>query len=339
MPTYGTFPVSRPADLSLDLLRTFATLLRHGGDAAAAARELGINQPSMSKRLAQLRLAGPVLSRPWLTRSGKLWRPTAEGDRARAAVEEVLQRYDRLRAAAPPAGPAGPAVAFACGQEAAGTFVREAVRRFHARHPGVRLRVSTPRTRARLAGVADGTFDLAAVVLTADDVADATGRALDQRLLAADPLVLAAARSAADQPWWPAWRALPAAGVKPKALVGLPLIVPEPDAAARRPLDRALARGGVRAAVDVVLELGGWPTLLAYVRDGLGVGVASAAAAAGADDLEVKPLDARAVPPPEVRLVARRRGGKYGGPDLSDEARAFYDTLLEVTADRRPRQG
>jgi hypothetical protein len=61
------------------------------------------------------------------------------------------------------------------------------------------------------------------------------------------------------------------------------------------------------------------------------VGVAGAAAAAGSADLEVKPLDARAVPPPELRLAARRRGG----PDLSDEARTFYDTLLEVTADRR----
>src|SRR4051794_15015419 len=47
----------RPVSLSPELLQTFVEVIRHDGDAVAAAKTLGINQPSMSKRLAQLQHA------------------------------------------------------------------------------------------------------------------------------------------------------------------------------------------------------------------------------------------------------------------------------------------
>ena len=53
----------RPASLSPELLQTFIAVVGHDGDAVAAANALGINQPSMSKRLAQLQHAGRVLRR------------------------------------------------------------------------------------------------------------------------------------------------------------------------------------------------------------------------------------------------------------------------------------
>jgi hypothetical protein len=40
--------------LSIELLQTFLSLLEHDGDTLAAAKDLEINQPSMSKRLATL---------------------------------------------------------------------------------------------------------------------------------------------------------------------------------------------------------------------------------------------------------------------------------------------
>jgi DNA-binding transcriptional LysR family regulator len=46
-----------PREASMSLLETFLTLLRHKGNAARAARELRINQPSISKRLANGRVA------------------------------------------------------------------------------------------------------------------------------------------------------------------------------------------------------------------------------------------------------------------------------------------
>src|SRR5690349_2044595 len=53
--TRGGRPVMpRRASLSVELLDTFLRLLENGGDAARTATELGLNQPSMSKRMALL---------------------------------------------------------------------------------------------------------------------------------------------------------------------------------------------------------------------------------------------------------------------------------------------
>ncbi len=39
----------------LELMQTFVKIVEHEGDATAAAQELGISQPSISRRLAALR--------------------------------------------------------------------------------------------------------------------------------------------------------------------------------------------------------------------------------------------------------------------------------------------
>src|SRR5204862_6034781 len=129
----GATIVPRRVSLSLDLLHTFLSLLRHEGDAADTARELGINQPSMSKRLSFLQHAGRVLKKPWLQRAGKRWRLTEEGQRVLPAVEDIVQRYEQLQEFVEQ--PAGAQVSFACGQQAAGAFVQRAVTRFAAAHP------------------------------------------------------------------------------------------------------------------------------------------------------------------------------------------------------------
>src|SRR5262245_50344005 len=158
----------RKASLSMELLETFLSVLRHDGNAAEAARELELNQPSMSKRLSFLQHAGHVLARPWLVREGKTWRLTDEGSRVRPAVEEIVRRLQLLRHAA--AGPATPGVSLACGQQAAATFVRDALVRFREGHPDVRVRLSTPRGQVRIEGVADGSLDLALVTHDHADV-------------------------------------------------------------------------------------------------------------------------------------------------------------------------
>ena len=62
----------RPSRLSFELLETFVTVIEEEGDASRAASILDINQPSMSKRLAQLQNAGTSIRSPWLERRGKL---------------------------------------------------------------------------------------------------------------------------------------------------------------------------------------------------------------------------------------------------------------------------
>src|SRR5438045_508700 len=86
----------RRVTLSLDLLETFLTLLRNDGDAIQTAKDLGVNQPSMSKRLGYLQHAGRVLQRPWLVRIGKHWQLTDEGRKVRSAVEDIVRRYTEL---------------------------------------------------------------------------------------------------------------------------------------------------------------------------------------------------------------------------------------------------
>src|SRR5438552_3133419 len=148
----------RQASLSIDLLRTFLLLIKEEGDAASTARILGINQPSMSKRLGYLQHAGAILARPWLVREGKTWKLTEEGARGK--------------------------------------------------------------------------------------------------------------------PWSAQVEAL-APKVKPRGLVGLPLLLPEPGAGTRKEFDEALREKNVLAELDIVIEMGGWEALLDYVREGAGVGVLS----------------------------------------------------------------
>src|SRR5262249_27848094 len=136
----GFFPrrfMPRTSQLSIELLQTFLCLLDHDGDASATAAELGINQPSPSKRLALLPQPGRGVVRPWLRREGRTWGATAEGQRVLPAVRDIVQRYERLTAFAEDAGAGLPLFTFACGQQAATSFVLRAARRFHREQPGV----------------------------------------------------------------------------------------------------------------------------------------------------------------------------------------------------------
>src|ERR1700733_6255396 len=80
-PPQETNGMPRPVTLSLDLLQTFLLLVEHEGDASVTAQQLGINQPSMSKRLSFLQHSGRVLVKPWLVREGKTWKLTVEGQK------------------------------------------------------------------------------------------------------------------------------------------------------------------------------------------------------------------------------------------------------------------
>jgi DNA-binding transcriptional LysR family regulator len=267
----------RSSQLSTELMQTFLTLLEHGGDAMAAAVELGINQPSMSKRLAVLRHTGRGITRPWLKREGKRWTATAEGLRVLPAVRDILARYDRLNAFTEEVGAGLRAFTFGCGQQAATGFVLRAARRFHREQPDVPFRISQMRGRARIEGVANGSLDLAAVTDREEAIAATARGELYIDTLPEEPLVLEAAGARPGGGPMPAWHAvftkLPPRGVSAEALPSFPLIVPEPDADIRRVLDAAAQQAGVLNELNITLEMGGWQAILAYVREGLGVGV------------------------------------------------------------------
>jgi DNA-binding transcriptional LysR family regulator len=323
----------RTSRLSIELLQTFLSLLEHDGDAKAAAKGLDINQPSMSKRLAVLQHSGRGMIRPWLKREGKRWAATAEGLRVLPAVRDILARYDRLTAFSEDLGAGLPAFTFGCGRQAATGFVLRAARRFHRERPDVPFRISQLRGRARIEGVANGSLDLAAVTDREEVIVAVARDELHIDKLPEEPLALVAALAAATGSM-PAWHAaftkLPPRGVSAEALRSLPLILPEPDAYIRHVVDAAAQQAGVLNELNIALEMGGWQAILAYVREGLGVGVVTQTAF-GQDPhgLEIRLLNRRAFPPTRLRLICRTRVTAPDELDLSPSAARFRELLLE----------
>jgi DNA-binding transcriptional LysR family regulator len=155
----------RSVSLSFDLLRTFVSLIRHEGEAAAVMRELELEQPTLLKRLKYLQHAGPLLDRPWLVREGKTWKLTDEGRKVWPAVEELVDRYQNLHTFVEEGGKSAGAasVHFASGRTMAARLVRRALLEFRPKHPDVRFCISTVRGKARVEGVSNGSLGRAVV--------------------------------------------------------------------------------------------------------------------------------------------------------------------------------
>jgi LysR family positive regulator for ilvC len=305
----------RPEHLPFDLLQTFALIAELNGDATKAAERLGITQPSISKRLSALRryTAGPE-NRPWLLLKGKRWLLTAEGERVRGVVVDLVGRYEQMEQFVASGREGRPVVVIACGQQSAGGFVQLAVEQFLKEHPEVQVRVSTPRGKARIQGVAGGQFDLAVVTDSTATIHRAAGREMYVEELFQDRLVLAA-NPPAKSSWGATWRKLPTdRPVSASALLEMPFILPEPDASRRQQFDEWCFQATGRT-VDVVLETGGWQTILEFAESGIGVGLATQSAfervrtwATG--KLMSRTLDEKEFPPDAVRLIARKAHGK-----------------------------
>jgi len=323
----------RSVSLSFELLQTFVSLIRHEGDAAAVMRELELIQPTLSKRLKYLQHAGPLLDRPWLVREGKTWKLTAEGRKVWPAVEELVDRYRNLNTFVEEGGkPAGAApVHFACGQAMAAGLVRHALRELRKKHPDARLRTSTLRGRARIEGVSNGSLDLAIVTHDEPSILEIARRPLHIEPLVTYRLALVCA---SGSKWESKLRSLPKAGAPPEAFCSFPLILPEPDAGIRKGLDEVLRSHGLLNKLDIALEIGGWATIMAYVRDGFGVGVVSEGALTEADGLTLRRLDPTAFPEIEAKLICRRASGSGEELDLTGRASDWCEELRRITMER-----
>jgi DNA-binding transcriptional LysR family regulator len=311
--------MARSLSLSFELLQTFVSLIRHEGEAAAVMRELELNQPTLSKRLKYLQHAGPLLDRPWLVREGKTWKLTGEGRKVWPAVEDLVDRYRNLHTFVENEGTRAGSVAvqFACGQAMAAGLVRRALIEMRQNQPEARLRISTLRGHARIEGVSNGSLDLAIVSHDESSILEIARRPLYIEPLATYRLVLVCA---SGSKWASRLRSIPKAGASPEAFHLFPLILPEPDAGIRKGLDDILRSRGVFNKLDITLEIGGWATILAYVRDGFGVGVVSEGALEDTKGFDIRPLDRMAFPPISAKLICRRLAGSGDELDLSDAA-------------------
>ena len=127
---------------------------------------------------------------------------------------------------------------------------------------------------------------------------------------------------------------LPKAGIPPEAFVEFPIILPEPDAGIRRGLNEVLRARGLLGKLEVALEIGGWAAILAYVRDGFGVGLVSEGALEDSKGLTIRLLDRASFALTEAKFIYRRLAGSGEESDLSDQALAWKQVICRVARQR-----
>ncbi len=139
---------------------------------------------------------------------------------------------------------------------------------------------------------------------------------------------------ASGTPWESKLKAVPRNGAAPEVLTAFPLILPEPDAGIRKGFDEVLRLRGLLNQLEISFEVGGWATILAYVRDGFGVGLVSEGALTEAPGLVARRLDPAFFSAFDARLICRRASAAGDRLDLSEPAMEWRDALRSLTVDR-----
>ena len=324
----------RSEHIPLDLLETFVEIVEHEGDAGAAGRTLDITQPTVSKRLAALRrLTSEPDGEPWLLLKGKRWLLTDEGQRVLGVVSDVVTRHRQMEDFVRGERAGRKSVSVACGQQASQGFMRTAVKQFLKAHPDSRVRISTPRSKSRIEGVAGGQFDLAIVSESAAEIHHVAGMELYVETLFEDEMVLVGNPLGRSQ-WKKQWAELSElTAIRPKDLVGLPFITPEADASRRQQLDDWI-KNGAGQQLDIVIETGGWQSILGYVIDGIGAAIVprSSLDSAVSNTRKLTPftLPKRSFQCESAQLVTRKARGQ-NRPDVPTLAERFATIVREAS--------
>ncbi|WP_372487563.1 LysR family transcriptional regulator [Streptomyces lomondensis] len=296
-------------ELSTVWLRVFLEVARHGSF-TVAARALGWTQSAVSRQVASLEAAlggGPLFDRlprgVRLTEAGRLLVPHAET--VAAALHDARRALDALREAA------GGRLRFGAFATADAALVPQALARFRARHPGVRVTREEGFTPALLDRLTAGHLDLAIVSTTGR----APLRSYELHHLLDEPLYLALPAGhplAGHEGPVPLGRFADADWISGS---------PRPEGT----LLEAALRQGFRPRVAHVV--GEWTAKQGYVAAGLGVTLvpALAAEAVRPDVRLLRVLDAGG-PARAVYAAAVR------GRTLSPAAVAFLGALREAAA-------
>jgi DNA-binding transcriptional LysR family regulator len=299
-----------PSRVTPRLLRGLQTFLAVAdeGSFSAAARRLGITQPSVSE---QVRTLEEHFGLPLFTRLGREIRLTTTGERLRGHARRVLQALDELEhdLDALRSGTGG-TVTIVASPVPGETVLPALLPLFHARHPDTGVRETIADTRSALARLLRREVELAVI----------GGPFRDERctveVLGRNPFVPVAPL---DHPL------ARLDVVSAERLAGEPLVVREEGSGARSAVTTAFEAAGVAAGrVRVVAELGSTEAVLSAVAAGLGIGFVSAFALGG--DRATRPLRvlrmADLAPGRDLLLVSER------GRALSGVAAAFRAFLL-----------
>lgn len=244
------------------LLRGLQTFLAVSdeGSFSAAARRLGITQPSVSE---QVRALEEHVGLPLFIRLGRETRLTVAGERLRAHARRVFQALDELDGdmEALRSG-AGGVVTLVASPVPGESVLPALLPLFQARHPGTGVRETIADTRTAIARLLRREAELAVI----------GGPFRDDRC------VVAVLGRNLFVPVAPLDHPLARLGtVTAELLAGEPLVVREEGSGARSAVRAAFEAAGVAPdRVRVVAELGSTEAVLAAVAAGLGVGFVSA---------------------------------------------------------------
>ncbi|GIG70635.1 LysR family transcriptional regulator [Phytomonospora endophytica] len=288
-------------------LRVFGEVARLGSFTAAATA-LGYTQSAVSRQIAALETELGAVLFDRLARGVVL---TEEGRRLLAHSRAALSHVDAARREL------GELRDVHAGRLRVGAFstanaalVPRAMAAFQAAHPAVRVSLVEGRTPDHVAGLADGTVDVA-VVSTYTDRLDALS-ALDLRRLGTDAILVALPRG---------HRHARRRRLRLAELAEDTWIAGFPDA--ERTLFATVAGAGFEPRIDFVVQE--WTAKLGCVAAGLGVTLVPAlAASALRDDVVLVALDAADAP---VRAVY---AATPGGRRVPAAVEAFLPFLAEA---------
>ena len=319
----------RKVSLSFDLLETFIKLVQNDFQTTKTCEDLGINQPSMSKRLAYLQHSGRPLARPWLHLDGKKWSLTTEGERVFPLVEDLVRQYTNLVAAVE-SEPAGPRIG--CGQQGAQTYILKAVQQFNQNAKSV-AEVEVMSSSDRIARMLHGTLDLAIVHFTQEELNDQVGLTAPLQLeeLTVNRQVAICSESSPQVSRFGKLRK--AKPIQTESLGEFPLVVVNRGNIRER-LDRNLRRHGLASSLNFSYQVGGWRQVLDFACSGVGVGIVSESILksypALAERLHVRRLDPEIFPEIPTNLLCRIRKQAPARPlDLTDEGSALVGLIRE----------
>lgn len=238
-------------------LETFAEAAERGSF-TAAARHLGLTQAAVSQRIQQLE---SELDTPLFRRHPDGITLTEAGRRLHQFARRILDLTAEARAAVTGrSGEVSGDLRLAASSVPGQYVLPHVLAEFRCRHPAVRVQLSVSDTAVVLREVEQGRAHLGFVGGTGG------GPDLEFRRFARDELTVVVPRG---HPWWRRRQ------VTAAALAAQPLVHREAGSGSRRCLEQALERAGVRATLNVAVEVGNPETVKEAVREGLGVAVLS----------------------------------------------------------------
>lgn len=238
--------------LNPDHLLTFVRVARHG-NLSAAAGELNLTQPAVS---SQIKLLTQAVGEPLLTRHryGVRLTPAGQGLLPHAvAVERALTGATRY--AADLRGLETGTLNIAASSTIAAALLPGVLAQYHARFPGVTLRVQQGNTEQVLAALLDGACELALI----EGMSGTLPADLIRRTFAQDALRLVVA---------PQHPLAQHSALNAAHLSGLGLVWREPGSGTREVARAALERAGIQTRE--VLTLTGSEAVKEAVMSGLG---------------------------------------------------------------------